>query len=63
MKSFYLVALTIALSFWAPSHAFAPLSQNVPTATKPHSKLFINIGEPERESLTRDSEPEDFFAT
>jgi hypothetical protein len=55
---------TIALGF-AP----APLSQSVrlqvrsSESTPPLTRTFINIGDQERERLTRDSEPGDYFKT
>lgn len=47
----------------ASSNAFAPKAfLTTKTATKA-TPLFGFLGEPERKKLTRDSEPEEFFAT
>jgi len=65
-----LFALVVAALLCALSQAFAPLPR--PTTTtgmtfvRPgalKTRTYINIGEQERDKLTRDSEPEDFFAT
>jgi hypothetical protein len=61
MKSYHgvLAIVTCGLSL---SSAFAPLKPA--TVSRPNlSQLYINLGEPEREKLTRDSEPQDYFKT
>jgi hypothetical protein len=67
MKSFgVLVALVVcALSaMTTTTNAFAPIAV-MPSAVSRRnpSKIFINIGEPERDKLTRESEPQDYFKT
>lgn len=49
-------------AFLAPSSA---LRTNQPHQQQQRldTRQFINVGEKERDALTRDSEPEDFFAT
>ena len=45
---------------FAPMSATTKASINRPTLS---TKLFINIGDQERDKLTRDSEPGDYFKT
>lgn len=53
----------------ATSMGFAPLTSRhhgivTSSSSRPTSQqLFLNIGERERDGLTRDNEPEEFFAT
>jgi hypothetical protein len=61
-------SMTFGVDAFAPSvvksHIGASSSRTNPM---PHQRLdtrqFINLGERERDALTRDSEPENFFAT
>lgn len=59
------LTLLLLVAACALSQAFAP--PRVPTSTvvgrRQPTKIHINIGDQERETITRDSEPEDFFAT
>lgn len=55
----HLIAIACVVLF-ASVEAFAPMPR---TVGRPTTHQFINIGEREREGLTRDSEPEEFFAT
>ena len=67
MKSTSYIAapLAFALGFAATASAFAPKPVVSPTFTKTKTEIHMAIfdGEKEREKLTRDSEPEEFFAT
>jgi hypothetical protein len=63
MKFFYLLlvlACTLSMtSAFAPKAAVSTTAFARPALTR----TYINIGDQERQKLTRDSEPEDFFAT
>ena len=69
MKSFTILAslLIIAASCLLSASAFVPQTTLTPTKTfarrKTPTQIFVNIGEKERDSITRDSEPEEFFRT
>merc|ERR1719491_769006 len=59
--------LALALSFFAVASAFSPVTPNAvafssKTLVTSQIKMSFN-DEPERKSLTRESEPEEFFAT
>jgi hypothetical protein len=65
MKFFALLLFIVACAVSMTS-AFAPRSTVATTtafARPALTRTYINIGEQERDKLTRDSEPEDFFKT
>jgi len=61
------LTLLLLVAACALSQSFAPPRVPASSATvvgrRQPTKIHINIGEPERDQLTRDTEPEDFFAT
>jgi len=67
MKSISFTAslLILAIAFVASASAFVPKSAvSMPSTRMVVSELKMVVGgEKERESLTRDSEPEDYFKT
>jgi hypothetical protein len=75
MKSFSAPLLVVAVCVAVSSvHAFTAAPLQRPTSincasvvvgggVRPATRLNINIGERERDALTRDSEPEQFFST
>ncbi|CAJ1969296.1 unnamed protein product [Cylindrotheca closterium] len=64
MKSFFLLSTILATALLAVT-GFAPVANTVQTTTRTNN-VFLNMAvfeEKERDALTRDSEPEDFFQT
>ena len=57
-----LLMLTVAFAARTTS-AFTVNTPQKSTARGTKNRHFINIGDQDREKLTRDTEPEDFFAT
>lgn len=61
MKSFFLLATVLATVILSVS-GFAPIASTIQTTRT--NKVVLNIfDDKERDALTRDSEPDDFFAT
>lgn len=68
MRSLLVLPLLVAAA-----SAFTPAAPRVRSVSAPSSRsaptigrtgpLYIDLGEPERKSLTRESEPEEYFAT
>jgi hypothetical protein len=66
MKTFTLTAAILAICLMANVNAFAPstkVSLTTSTTTRKPTAAFGFLGDKERDKLTRDSEPEQFFAT
>jgi hypothetical protein len=62
MKTITSLLLVLAYLFGFSS-AFAPPTSQALAFRRSTSRIFINIGEQERQKLTRDSEPEEYFRT
>lgn len=62
-----LIAALLVLASFENANAFAPSVTSKGSMSAQHHRLdtrrFINVGEKERDALTRESEPEEFFAT
>ncbi|CAB9500452.1 expressed unknown protein [Seminavis robusta] len=67
MKSTSIIAsaLLVCLAYLSTASAFAPKALVTPTATRTMTQVYMGVfdGEQERQQLTRDSEPEEFFQT
>jgi hypothetical protein len=61
--SLIVVAALLAMTTMTVVDAFAPPQPSMARTRIESSAKFAFLPEPEREKLTRDSEPEDFFAT
>ena len=60
-----LCAILVVATSFTPSHnnRMTRHRATITTPTKTTTTLNIDMGEPERASLTRDSEPDEFFST
>jgi hypothetical protein len=56
------ILMSLGCMAWATS-AFVIPHQQTTALVLTSTRLQLNIGEQERQKLTRDSEPEDFFVT
>mmetsp|Transcript_20574 Transcript_20574/g.36975 ORF Transcript_20574/g.36975 Transcript_20574/m.36975 type:complete len:107 (-) Transcript_20574:315-635(-) len=58
---------TVATAFTSPGANTVSLarstSSNTPSSPTTSTTLFIDMGEPERKALTRETEPDEFFST
>mmetsp|Transcript_88 Transcript_88/g.187 ORF Transcript_88/g.187 Transcript_88/m.187 type:complete len:103 (-) Transcript_88:347-655(-) len=54
---------TVATAFTAPSATHSLTRSTTTTSPPTTTTLFIDMGEPERKALTRDTEPDEFFST
>lgn len=65
MKSFFLIATVLATALLSVS-GFAPVANTVQTTRATKNNVVLNMAafeEKERDALTRDTEPEEYFQT